>query len=322
MGEDMKLAIIYDPDFPKLKPDSYSQTYRDMFLSLIDRFDSVQEITSAVNNSDIDCDCIIFFDIHSSHEIEIKGIKKHPAVKYEYFNDPWQEEFSGSYQDGVKVHKLGAKQRSVRANERGIQYVICPYENLYYRYIDPHFDGELLWFPIAPDLKRGRHSKPLRDRKQEVLLNGHLWPGEPGFRPYAMRNWAYQQNSTTKVQHHVFDKTTPSGLDYAKYLATYAASLALCDTHICPKYSEIPLAGCVTFAQYQYDYEKMGFKDGESCLYVTKGNFNKTIRDFNNSDIDEYQRIADRGRELIENKWTAKHFANHIYSHCQEVING
>ena len=314
----MKLAIIYDPDFPKLKPDSYSQTYRDMFLALIDRFDSVQEITGDTNSNDIDSDCIVFFDIHSSHEITIEGIEKHKAVKYEYFNDPWQVEFKGEYKDGPKVHKLGPEQRSVRANKRGVQFVICPYENLYYRYIDQHFDGELLWFPIAPNAERCNKEMPLRDRKHEVLLNGHIWPGEYGFRPYAMRNWAYSQNSATKVPHYVFDKTTPAGLGYADYLATYAGSLALCDTHICPKYSEIPLAGCVTFAQYLHDYEKMGFKDGESCLYVTKGNYHKTLDDFNNADVDEYQRIADRGGEIIRNNWTAAHFAEHIYRHAEK----
>lgn len=312
----MRLAIIYDPECPKLKPDAYSQTYRDMFLSLIDRFDSVQEITNGCHSNDIDSDCIVFFDIHSSQEIEIEGIEKHKAIKYEYFNDPWQVGFKGTYQTGKKVIKLGNEERSIRANKRGIQYIICPYENLYYRYIDPYFEGKLVWFPIAPDYKRCRRNGVLRERKQEVLLNGHVWPGTNGFHPYAFRRWAYSQNGTIRTPHNVYDKKTPAGIEYPDFLASYAGSMAICDTHICPKYSEIPLAGCVTFAQYQYDYEKMGFKDGESCLYVTKGNYQKTIRDFNNADVEEYQRLADRGRELIENNWTASHFANHIYKHC------
>ena len=216
----MKIALVYNPKCPKLTPDAYSQTYRDMFLSLIDRFDSVQEITSDCNSNDIDGDCIVFFDIHSSHEITIEGIEKHKAVKYEYFNDPWQEDYWGEYRNGHKVHKLGAVQRSVRANKRGVQFVICPYEESYYRYIDQHFEGELLWFPIAPDAERCNKETALRARKHEVLLNGHTWSGQAGFHPYAFRRWAYKQNGTTKVPHYVFDNTTPAGLAFSEFIAS------------------------------------------------------------------------------------------------------
>jgi hypothetical protein len=308
------LAIVYDPECPKLKPDAYSQTYRDMFLALIKRFDEVLHITTD-RRGDFDADVIIFFDIHSSHHIEIEGIENHPAIKYEYFNDPWQVGFKGKYKDGTEVHKLSNKERSIRANQRGVQYVICPYENLYYRYIEPWFEGELVWFPIAPNLERCRRDTRLKDRKPEVLLNGHLWPGTNGFHPYAFRRWAYTQDGITKINHNVYDKNTPAGIKYPDFLASYAGSMALCDTHICPKYSEIPLAGCLCFAQYQWDYVKMGFVDHQNCVYVTMGNFKTVIEGFKNN-IEQYQPIADAGRKLIEENWTADKFADFIYNHA------
>lgn len=311
----MKLAIIYDPKCPKLTPEAYSQTYRDMFMSLTDRFGDVQKITNGCSYKDIEADIIIFFDIHSSHHIEIEDIDKHRAVKYEYFNDPWQKEFMGEYKGGIKIHKLSSKQRAERATKRGVSYIICPYENLFYRFIASYCEIELLWFPIAPDKERGNKKSRLADRKAEVLLNGHLWEGENGFHPYNFRRWAYGQRDITRVPHAIVDSKTPSGVMYPNFLSQYAGSLALCDTHICPKYSEMPLAGCVTFAQYQHDYERMGFKDGESCIYVTKANLHKKINDFKN-DTKGYQHIADAGRKLIEENWTSAHFAERIYNHA------
>jgi hypothetical protein len=109
--------------------------------------------------------------------------------------------------------------------------------------------------------------------------------------------------------------SVPRGLDYPNLLIRYAGALALCDTHAPPKYVEIPMSGCVCFAQYQKDYERMGFKDLESCIYVTKENFKDVINDFKNN-VEDYQCIADAGRKLIEENWTADKFADFIYNHA------
>ena len=313
----MKLTIVYDPKCPKLTPEAYSQSYRDMFLALCDRFET-NHITTDCSSEDIDADVIVFFDIHSSHHIKIDGIENHKAVKYEYFNDPWQGEFKGKYNDGTVVYKLGSKERSKRALLRGINYIICPYTNLYYRFIDIHLpDDMLVWFPIAPDIKRFKSRMTiLSDRIPSVLLNGHTWPGVSGFKPYNFRRWAYKSDICEAVEHGITGSAVV-GETYPEYLSRYAGSAAFCDTHICPKYSEIPLAGCVCFAQYQYDYEKMGFKDGESCFYVTKKNFKDTINAFKH-DVTQYQSVADAGRKLVENNWTSKHFADFIYNHAME----
>jgi hypothetical protein len=112
---------------------------------------------------------------------------------------------------------------------------------------------------------------------------------------------------------HTISGNTPNGKSYQGFLSGFAGALALCDTYAVPKYSEVPLAGCVCFAQYQHDYEKMGFRDGESCIYVTKKNFHREIEGFK-EDVAAYQPIATRGRELILNNWTAKHFAEAVHA--------
>jgi hypothetical protein len=285
-----------------------------MFNALIERFGDVQHITQDCNYKEIEGNIIIFYDIHSSHFINIEGIEKHGAIKYEYFNDPWQQEFTGTYQNGLEVHKLSPQQRSERAKRRGVSFIICPYENLYYRFIYPHFGDKLVWFPIAPSLERFKpvSGSPITQRIPKVLLSGNAWLGELGFKPYDFRRWAYKQPEPEKIE-----KDIPVGLEYPKFLSTYAGSLALCDTHICPKYSEIPMAGCVCFAQKLFDYHKMGFEDGKNCIYVTKGDFSKKIKDFE-ANIEDYQVIADSGRQIMESKWTARHFADAIYNHQEQ----
>ena len=171
-----------------------------------------------------------------------------------------------------------------------------------------------VWFPVSSDIDR-YSSVPLKKRRPEVLANGavnHL----PFFTGYEFRKWAFRQPEVTYVPHCKDEPSVPRGLDYPKFLIKYAGALALCDTHTPPKYLEIPMAGCVCFAQYQKDYERMGFEDGVSCIYVTKENFSEKINDFKNN-IKDYQKVADAGRKLIEENWTAQRFADFIYSHAE-----
>jgi hypothetical protein len=313
----LKCAVVFNKEDRKLLPSAYSWTYRDMFWALGERFDT-RSVTKPCSAKDIEADVIIFFDVHSSHHIKIDGIENHNAVKYEYFNDPHQEDFEGYYQDNSYVKKLGAEKRCRRAKERGVRYIICPYKNGYHQYIEPYAgDMEFIWFPVAPRA-RNTMRPPLAKRKPLVLCNGHLWRGVDEFRPYEFRGWASRQPSVCSLPHWTLDKEIPSGNTYQTFLCLFAGALALCDTYVVPKYLEIPLTKTLCFAQYQPEYEDMGFKDGESCIYVTKENFNETIEAFKANPA-EYQPIADKGYETALN-WTAEKFAEHIYQHAKERI--
>jgi len=311
----LKCAIVFSRDDRKLLGSAYSWTYKDMFDALRYRFNTIN-IKNPCSAKDIEADVIIFYDVHSSHHIQIDGLKDHPALKYEYFNDPHQEDFEGLYEGKYYVKKLGAEKRCQRAMERGVQYIICPYKNGYHKYIEPYAgDMELVWFPVAPRARNIRRP-PLAERKPLVLCNGHLWGGIDGFRPYEFRRWASQQKCVFNVKHYSQNKDVPFGNAYQTFLEYFAGALALCDTYVVPKYLEIPLAGCLCFAQYQPEYEEMGFKDGESCIYVTKENFNSTIESFKAKPSD-YQSIADGGYQVALN-WTAERFADFIYEHAKE----
>lgn len=312
----MKLALVYDKDDHKLQDTSYSWAYKGMFDALVKKFDTVH-INDDCYAMDIDADVIIFYDVHATHHIRIDGIRSHPAIKMEYVSDPNQEEMRGIHQQfKKKVHKLGRRQRVARFFERDVRYIICPFRAGYHYWLDEFLgsdaDDMLLWFPIAPALKS--ISKNLSERKQEVLGNGSVL-GD-GRHNYDFREWAFKRPNITVVPHWINDKSTPSGMKYTEFLSGYAGVLALHDYFPVPKYFEIPMAGCVTFAQWYEEYEELGFKDLETCVYVNKDNFEKRIKDFLN-DIPSYQHIADAGRKLMEEKYTAKHFADFIFNHVE-----
>jgi hypothetical protein len=309
----MRLALVFNPDDRKLSKHSYSHTYRDMFKALIERFEAVVAVTNSCKAADIKADVIIVYDVHSSHHIEIEGLKDHKAVKYTYFNDPHQLDFTGFYKGNIPVNKLGAEKRCSRAQERGIQYIICPYKNGFEQYIRPHTDIEHVWFPVAPRPRR-ISILPLDKRGRKVLCHGHVWKGTNGFHPYEFRRWAMEQPNISILKHHIQDHKVPSGNSYQTFLAQYAGAMALCDTYVVPKYLEIPLSGALCFAQWHQEYEEMGFKDMENCIYVDAGNFQESVQSFL-AEPGRFQSIADAGRETALN-WTAGKFAEFIYRHA------
>lgn len=316
--EGIKLAIVYDVGDHKLQDTSYSWIYKGMLDAIVGRFENVTHIHNDCDASDIEADVILFYDIHSTHHIKIDGIANHPALKLEYWTDPNQVEFKGMYKQFNKpVHKLGRKQRVERALERGVRFIICPFREGYYKWLGEFLskDAEdmLLYFPLAPTPILEVLS--LSEKQWVVLGNGATHGGEM----YEFRNWAFKQPYIKVVPHWINDNSTPSGMNYLNFLSNYAGVLGLHDYFPVPKYFEIPAAGCVLFAQHYKEFEELGFKDYEHCIYVNKENFEERIRDFLSS-IQSYQSIADAGIKLVGDNYTAKHFANFVYDKVAEEL--
>lgn len=320
----MKLAIIYNKDEHKFRDASYSKTYKHMLTALIEHpeWDEVQIVSPGLGVAP-DVDVIIIYDIHSSYHAEFPGLSEHKALKYTYFNDPHQDDMRGTYADGTLIHKLGIKNRVSRAMKRNVDYIICPYKDGYRHFLAPEIgkDAEemLLWFPVAPKKQEDFVNKPLIERSSGILGNGHLWEGVEGFRPYKFRNWAYRRPNIDYVKHNTADKRVPCGDLYIEFLSKWKASLALTDWYVVPKYLEIPLAGCLCFAQYNQDYIDMGFVGGINYINVSEDNFDEVITHFLQN-TDNYQGIANAGRILIEENFTDKCFANAIVNHIKEKI--
>jgi len=318
----MKLCMVYRPDDRKINGSAYCSVFKGMFDAVIDRFETGVTVTRDCSAQDIDADVIFFFDVHSSHHITIDGIDKHPAVKMEYWNDPHQEEIHGQYiGTNETIHKLGAEQRCRRAQERGIDNIVSPVKYAFYesfwKYLGSDAEKMLLHFPPAPSFES--ISTPLNKRKHAVLANGATW-GDNKNKGYEFRSWAYGQPYVTAITHCVRDDKTPSGENYHNLLSQFSAALALCTPFPVVKYFEIPLAGCLCFAEYHKEYEELGFREMESCIYVDKHNFKKRINEFLNApEAKHFQDVATQGRMLMEQRYTARHFADFVYEHVKRI---
>ena len=311
----MKLALVWDKDDHKLQPTSYSGIYRSMMLSIREAFDEVIDIHDSMNAADFDADLILFYDPQSCHHITIKGIENHRAPRIEYITDPHQEEVYGIIQTQNKpIHKLGRTQRVARWKERGIDKVICPTSEGFYTFFSKLLGGEhktgnlLIHYPFSPS---ETINTPLSKRKQAILGNGATWDG--GIGCYEFRKWAFEQSTITVIPHVIKDNSTPKGDQYIPFLSTYAGGLALCDWYLCPKYFEIPAAGCVTFLQPNKESREVGFINGKNCIEVTKENFLQVTSYFIKY-AEEYQSIADAGRLLIEEKYNGRNLAKFLYN--------
>ncbi len=314
----MKLCIVYNPLDSKLIKSAYCPVFKDMLYALIERFNCKCFVTGDCNAGQIDADIIFFFDPHASHHVEIKGIDKHPAVKMEYWNDMRQKEVKGVYQTtGIAVHKLGAEQRADRAKRRGTEYVVAGVRDQFHRLFSTYLNTEkmLLYFPHAP---AKIIETSFAGRERAILGNGATWGG-PG--AYKFRNWAFSRPQIEHVKHYLQDTDTPKGDDFGDFIARYAGVLALTENGTVPKHFEVPAAGCVTFATHYQEYEDLGFKDMETCVYVDKTNFDERTKDFINH-TEDYAKIADAGRSLMKENYTAGHFADFIYRKAEEFNEG
>lgn len=316
----MKLCLVYNPRDSKLRPEKvHASFFKDMFCALTDRFESYQVVMGHRDASSIDADVIFFFDPHSSHHVRIKGIEKHPALKIEYWNDLHQRDVRGRYMNtGEFVYKLGAEKRYVRASERGIDYIFTHSKSFFLEMFSGYFKDRtekmVLDFPHAINLDY-YEPVPFENKLHEVLGNGAVNGGwKDG---YGFRRWAFQEPYISFVEHYNKDNNAPMGRKYLGFVSKYAGALALCTPFYVAKYIEIPAAGSVVFAEYHKDYEDLGFKDYESCVYVDRGNFEERVRAFLNAP-GEYEHIARAGYELVKNNYTARHFADKIYSAAEK----
>jgi len=318
---DIKLAVVYNPLDNKLRKSTYSYVYRGMFEAILKRFKPVH-ITGNRDVKDLNVDAILFWDVNSTHHITLKEVAKHPAIKYEYMSDPFQDEVHGIYRKyNMPVHKLGAKQRIYRALDRGVRYIISSNTDGYFKYFTPILNESklsdmLVFFPHAPWFDSV--DIPIVERNKKILANGATISPKNG---YAFRRVAFESNYVTNVNHGMADEKIPSGVNYHNLLKDWSGALALSENYIVPKYLEMPLAGCLTFMQKHNDLVLVGFIDSVNCVIVNKDNYEDRFRDFINN-IDHYQEIADRGRLLVQNNYTAKHFAEYIYNHIEEKVNG
>ena len=95
--------------------------------------------------------------------------------------------------------------------------------------------------------------------------------------------------------------------DFPKYLSQYRATIAACTVYPVQKYWEMPAAGCLTFMEMteRNDGSYLGFKDGETSIFMNEKNYKKKFAEFlNDPDNKKWQEIACAGREHVMSNLT------------------
>ena len=111
--------------------------------------------------------------------------------------------------------------------------------------------------------------------------------------------------------------------NYPEYLSKYCAAIATGTYYPVIKYFEIPAAGCLTFMEMteKNDGCYLGFKDGETSIFMNEKNYKKKFEEFlNDPDNKKWQEIASAGREHVMSNLTNEKAVNRLVNLMRELI--
>ncbi len=136
------------------------------------------------------------------------------------------------------------------------------------------------------------------ERKKPILSSGVL----------DTRWWFYRFRAL--VSDYPFVEYVPKkeflGVDYWKLLTEYRAAIACMSYTSVLKYFEIPMCGCLMFAEVteKNQIREMGFIDEVNCIYIDNDNYADRFKEYMNTvDDPKWKRIADAGRKLVKNTY-------------------
>ena len=184
----------------------------------------------------------------------------------------------------------------------------------FYKYFPSSFKYKTITYGVEPDLPRG---PAFKDRKKDqILLTGRLGGMKiinllknSVLRPTEAYIWhQYKLRRKCKNLPYV-DYSGPcvhgGHPDFITHLSRYRAAIAASRYFPAVKYYESTAAGCLTFMQVseESDCGYLGFRDGESAVFINSKNYKKKFEEYLASPDDpKWEQIAARGkRHTLEN---------------------
>ncbi len=186
-----------------------------------------------------------------------------------------------------------------KCRELGIDLVVSfQSPNCQYDFLDRDIPYER--FILGIDEKTYPCVTPWEDRKKDKILSSGVLDD---------RWWFYRFRK--KVTEHTFVEYVPKkeflGVDYWKLLNKYRAAIACMSYTSVLKYFEIPMCGCLMFAEVTHynQIEEMGFEDGVNCVYINDLNYKQRFAEYMDTvDDPKWELIAERGKKLIMERYT------------------
>jgi len=210
-----------------------------------------------------------------------------PTLKYIFLSDPHRD--SESRQEYILKNSFS--------------YVLA----YYYHPTLYHFkripSKNIIHFPWAvPD--EFVNSNPIEVHRDPFIV---LYGGSRST-AYEFRNWCRRFEFVRQAPYSGVENKFLSDKEYFEWLRTFDAGIAAGSLEakyrlVVPKYFEIAAAGCLVFAQEAEDLDKVGFRDGDTCVIVNKENFQDRAIEYLKN-IDSYVPLRERGRELIRKMHT------------------
>jgi len=207
-------------------------------------------------------------------------------------------------------------------------------KSYFYKYYPKEFKYKEIIFGLEPELYH--NLKPFNERiKHEILNTGVMGnknlksriankllnPGFSGWYLYKLRTLC---NDLSYVHYEgMKDGKYPFAGNFPKYLSQYRTAIAACTVYPVQKYWEMPAAGCLTFMEMteRNDGSYLGFKDGETSIFINEKNYKKKFEEFlNDPDNKKWQEIASAGREHVMSDLTNEKAVNLLVNLMRELI--
>jgi len=190
-------------------------------------------------------------------------------------------------------------------------------KSYFYKYYPKEFKYKEIIFGLEPELYQ--NLKPYDERIKDKILNTGVMGNKSMKSRIANKLlnqfsgwWLYKLrticNELPYVHHEgMKDGKYPFVGSFPEYLSQFRAAIAACTFYPVQKYWEIPAAGCLTFMEMteKNDGSYLGFKDGETSIFINEKNYKKKFEEFlNDPENKKWQEIACAGREHVMSNLT------------------
>lgn len=305
MKEKIKVALIFKKDYNFFNPTHFDRTTRDFFLNSLNKHQEIEMLYYPCENE---------FDAS-----KLKG-KCDVVLLANNRTDATPENLIGIKDLGVPVvSRTGDPHHATKYSQLTYHEkwnISCYFgtipENYFYKFYPSKFRYEIIIFGLEPSLYT--NLKPFDERIKNRILNSGatgklslksriigsiLKPRQSGWYFYKLRT---KCNYLSYVDYKGIRGAQYSNLNYPEYLSQYRAAIAATTYYPTQKYWEIPAAGCLTFMEITKTNhgEYLGFKDGETAIFIDEKNYRQKFQDFlDDPDDPKWKDIAQRGQNYV-----------------------
>lgn len=315
----IKFALLYYEDDRGINGRHWKRNNHRFFQEELPQHPEISMFRYPINGG-FDCNVIADADVvmlwslmkYNVGPMMLRGFEDLKAYKIARAPDAWQ--IDGDYNKDLKKYGIDLL---VSFQSPNCQYTYLEEEANYQRFI------------LGIDQVTYKCLHNWEDRKNEILSSGVLTSDNSWKWFYRFRTECARSSLVTHVNKSTSNEYNAEylGTDYWRLLSRYKAAIACMSFTSVLKYFEIPMSGCLMFAEVTElnQIEELGFEDGVNCIYIDKGNYKERFQEFLDSPNNpKWKKIADAGRSLVLENYTNRkevdRFVNYIKKSLSNTI--